>query len=776
MAKLYPPYIEGKIPAQAGGDLYIPFQLNRTMSISDIKNYKITALIKTVSTGLEVGSFDSTDEFTFHPTEPTTLVAKFNISRQTQEENPLKVGTYYKIQLAFKSIEEDTVGYYSTVGVFKYTNSPDVQIYGFELNGINRGAQYLRGMYKPSNEDPLEKEYSYQFNLYLGDELIESSGERIHYYFEREEVDENGYISDYYTLETELKERKYYRLDYIVTTINGLKIVTSYKIYQPSINLQFTMPLNLLAKNNIDSGSAIIYLQSNEPQEFQSRLLRGTFKIFRTSSLSNYEKWEEVYSVLMNTAYDSKQTLFKIYEDFTVQQGVSYKYAVQQYNDTLFTEKMESNLIEIDFEDMFLFDGERQLKLKFDPKVSSFKTTNLEAKIDTIGEKYPFFFRNGNVDYKDFSISGLISCLIDEQKTFTKEVLDDDLGFCTDLVSENIRRERLFKLEVLNWLNDGKLKLFRSPTEGNYIVRLMNISLTPNDSLGRMLHSFNSSAIEAAETNTENLQKYNFIGQKAEFLGSLNIKKQDSTKISIPAIGAVFARIIEGKPNTKVTLVYQNNEQNTIMLGRTGQYNILIEKNNPLINVIPQDTNQSYFKLEFGYEKESRYGIFDLNGKEIINCTYEELCHQLFSEFSLISSDAVHYNVVFLRLQAKEIELVSVKDDDTGIKIYEDAGRQKEKNILLKTSIYQDFDSKFLYAYNGEKVYRVEEEKCFSFSLQPQGGNNESQELKSGRIEYRQKDFNNNFNIQQLILGDGIYADIYYQKFQIVYADEEKGE
>jgi hypothetical protein len=45
-------------------------------------------------------------------------------------------------------------------------------------------------------------------------------------------------------------------------------------------------------------------------------------------------------------------------------------------------------------------------------------------------------------------------------------------------------------LEVLEWLNNGEAKIFRSPTEGNYIVRLMNVSLTPNDTLGRMLHTF----------------------------------------------------------------------------------------------------------------------------------------------------------------------------------------------------------------------------------------------------------------------------------------------
>ena len=67
---------------------------------------------------------------------------------------------------------------------------------------------------------------------------------------------------------------------------------------------------------------------------------------------------------------------------------------------------------------MYLSDGERQLRVRFNPKVTSFKNTILESKMDTIGGQYPFFFRNGNVKYKEFPISGLISTLSDENGEF----------------------------------------------------------------------------------------------------------------------------------------------------------------------------------------------------------------------------------------------------------------------------------------------------------------------------------------------------------------------
>jgi hypothetical protein len=39
----------------------------------------------------------------------------------------------------------------------------------------------------------------------------------------------------------------------------------------------------------------------------------------------------------------------------------------------LYSNRILSNTVYADFEDAFLFDGKRQLKIKYNPKVSSFK-------------------------------------------------------------------------------------------------------------------------------------------------------------------------------------------------------------------------------------------------------------------------------------------------------------------------------------------------------------------------------------------------------------------
>ena len=99
-----------------------------------------------------------------------------------------------------------------------------------------------------------------------------------------------------------------------------------------------------------------------------------------------------------------------VWEDCSVQHGVEYKYAIQCYNFFgIYSNKTISEPVYVDFEDSFLSDGDRQLKIRFNPKVSSFKKDLLETKTDTIGGKHPFIFRNGRVYYSEFPISGLIS-------------------------------------------------------------------------------------------------------------------------------------------------------------------------------------------------------------------------------------------------------------------------------------------------------------------------------------------------------------------------------
>lgn len=177
----------------------------------------------------------------------------------------------------------------------------------------------------------------------------------------------------------------------------------------------------------------------------------------------------------------------------------------------------------------FLTDKNMQIKIKYDPSISSFKTTYLESRTDTLGSQYPIIRRNGNVKYRQFPISGLITAFCDEEGVFiNKKNIYGDSVIEYDKYNElnNINEyndfiyERKFRERIMDFLHDNSVKLFRSTTEGNILVKLMDISFTPNQTLGRMLYSFSATAYEVDDYSLENLDKHGIqlIGKFSEFL------------------------------------------------------------------------------------------------------------------------------------------------------------------------------------------------------------------------------------------------------------------
>lgn len=507
--KFYPPNIEGTIPAfytdpLKGTKLIVPFSMNRTVDKNKVKGMQVK--IKTIQSGAYI--LDAyTEDIVYDPYCVATFVLGDNI-----QELPatFHVGQHYKIQIAYKSYGEKdnldggVIGYFSTVGVVKYTKKPTITIQGLEGKSINMHQYDYIGVY--SNADTSEKVYSYQFNLYdTKNNLLQTTGEKIH----NAELDDLLLKEQYdaYQIKYDLELNKIYYLEYVVTTVNKLQVSSGqYRIMQKnSINPEIKARLEPTL--NYENGYVDLRLIGEKNADGAEYAATGTFKVLRASDEDGYGAWQEV----LRFALYGQQPSRWMWRDHTVKQGVSYKYALQQYNETLTSNRLESEAIYVDFEHAFLYDGERQLKIKYNPKVTGFKNTLLESKINTIGSKYPFVFRNGNVKYKEFSISGLISCLMDDDFMFINQKSLGEYDFSANLTGNNIASEREFKLEVMEWLNNGEPKLFRSPTEGNYIVRLINVSLAPDDKLGRMLHTFTATACEIADYDYKNLNNLGLI-------------------------------------------------------------------------------------------------------------------------------------------------------------------------------------------------------------------------------------------------------------------------
>jgi hypothetical protein len=99
-----------------------------------------------------------------------------------------QIGQYYKVQVACCDADGNT-GYYSTVGVIKYTSKPKIEIQDLVKKKDNVHRYSYLGVYaqERSNEDSneiidvAEKLYSYCFNLYdVAGNLIHTSDWQIH--------------------------------------------------------------------------------------------------------------------------------------------------------------------------------------------------------------------------------------------------------------------------------------------------------------------------------------------------------------------------------------------------------------------------------------------------------------------------------------------------------------------------------------------------------------------------------------------------------------------
>lgn len=506
MAKLYPPNISGTLPSfyknSAGAvEITVPFSMNRTVSRSSVGG--IVLRLKTAYTDIVL---TEGLEGTSPNWQETALSSTFTINSSVVLSR-LHVGDYYKAQIAYKD-SLGQIGYYSTVGMVKYTGRPSVEIVGFYNYMTNMNPTEYVGSYH--NDDSTESVYQYKFTLYnQASEVLETSGWLTHNSYEDTETTSS---IDTYNIKYALQKNITYRVQYSVITNNNLTVNSFKYLVMESDSIDAEIKATLEAKLNYDNACIDLSLIGKKNAFGGEDAVTGVFVLQRASSLDNYATWTTISNFRLTGQLPSTF----LFRDYTIEQGATYLYSIQQFNDSnIYSNRILSDEITAQFEDAYLYDGERQLKIRFNPKVSSFKTVVLESKKNTIGSKYPFIFRNGAVEYKEFPISGLISYMMDNDEFFLSR--KEKLGvprsyeFTTDITDENVMVERRFKLEVLDWLNDGKVKLFKSPTEGNYLVRLMNISLTPNDTVSRMIHTFSCTAEEVAAFTDENLSIYNLI-------------------------------------------------------------------------------------------------------------------------------------------------------------------------------------------------------------------------------------------------------------------------
>ena len=341
-----------------------------------------------------------------------------------------------------------------------------------------------------------------------------------------------------YIFKTELENEKEYDFELEYETLNRYENTISIRfnvallISETTDNIQLLTAEDALARSytsiEAEQSDGRIGLKLYYKDEIP---YFGNICIRRSDSRTNFKVWDDIafVQVTVPDGEESVNDLPLIY-DYTAESGVWYQYGIQFIDLNGYRSPMVKHApIKREYDYAFLLgENNQQLRLEYNHTVSSFKTNLSDSKMDTIGGQYPFITRNGNMKYKTFPINGLISFNMDEHNLFTtmKDIYQYDevvdLYKDEEFTMYDYTYERDFRNKVVEFLQDGKPKLFKSPTEGNIIVRLMDVNTTPDAKLGRLISSFSANAHEVATANMANYKEYGFC-TPGEFQNSLAI-------------------------------------------------------------------------------------------------------------------------------------------------------------------------------------------------------------------------------------------------------------
>lgn len=315
--------------------------------------------------------------------------------------------------------------------------------------------------------------------------------------------------------------------------------------WQPTINAE------------VDDETASIKVSVKNEYSFASDGV--SVYVRRASNKDNFKEWETIYSAKL------QQIDFSIVDN-TVESLTWYRYRVEALTSTgmSIAKPTMSKIVLPQFYDAYFSRGTEQYAVRYNYQVSSFKPVVNRAKIDTLGGKYPKFAENAVLNYKQFSISGLISAESDvysefanktelthhnndlyseyKDETGVKDLIRNDFknwektggnqypsGPISSLTSQEYLTtttndwlyEREFREKLIAWLNDGEPKLYRSMAEGSMVVMLTDVTLTPNSTVGRRLWNFSATVYEIEDASSlDTLDTLGIYNRK--MIGSIN--------------------------------------------------------------------------------------------------------------------------------------------------------------------------------------------------------------------------------------------------------------
>ena len=544
---LYPPIVSTYLPAflASPGICRLYFSISQYNSFENIKNAQIT--IKNQNSNLSVLNK------TKYPCEIMLKEIKqeddkyyIEISKEDNNGGEFELNLYYKVQIRITSKEASAVSMsfpqaidiwlttnqsyfseWSSVCLIRAISSPDLEITGWDIKDNkltwSNTSNTLTG--KLVFIDGAETDSLKSYRVVLKDDsgnILTDSG----LLYSNTFSDVNTFT---YTFKYNFEVGNFYSYEIEYTTMNLYTNKTSLELFEVVQESDLTIDATIAAHANQEEGCITIDIIKPE----SAIRFTGDIYIRRMDVKTNI--WEDIYAF---TGFNSVSSIEKHWNDYSVESGCEYLYCLQVIDNST-NERggvvVAAAPVMVVLDDIFITTAERNLKIQYNPNVSSFKRVIMESKTDTIGSQYPFFKRNGHTDYAQLPIGGLI--VAEENNTFLNTPSYSVMGH-SDIVTEekdinknkevstnqatvsnpalDFIKEREYRKEILKFLQSDNIKLFRSTPEGNLLIKIMDVSLSPMNGLGRKIWSFTATAYEVDECTVENFKKYNIITEGSD--------------------------------------------------------------------------------------------------------------------------------------------------------------------------------------------------------------------------------------------------------------------
>lgn len=555
-SNLYPPIVHDTQPAFIRtGDCKLYFRLSEYDKESDIENIQISLIKQATNQSALSQAFwpsgimwrnkeewykDSPDSDWYY-----ILITQNTYTASDIEEQAFGINQYYVAQMRFTSTDaapvpakgkgldtwlydnRDYFSEWSTSCIIRGIAQPHITINGLDdtqTQTFTTAPDKIVGKlyYEQQDEAETENLYSYKFKIIntATSEVLEESP--ILFPTDKNRRQFNTY------LKCEFKPHIIYDIQFSYTTINS---------YSETLDFRFqatTDPQVLEARFSVtpdgENGRMNLSLLFGEYPPDRELIVR------RSSSKNNFKDWE-IIKRFEHSHYDFRH----LWYDTSIESGIWYKYKVRTTDNRSIVSEIESQPRMCVFENAFLTTGDRQLKIQFNPTVSNYKYNVTETQQVTLGSQFPFVKKNGNNYFRTFTLGGLITAYMDEtfwynpqyyDNSFHNDELDEQFTSKEEIYGEsaplydeyNSKRnitlandyiyQREFREKVIEFLYKNDLKIFRSITEGNIIVKLMDINFTPNDTLGRRLYSFTATAVEINNATLQNYLNYKLINKQ----------------------------------------------------------------------------------------------------------------------------------------------------------------------------------------------------------------------------------------------------------------------